>query len=141
MLRPTKEKSTPIIKDFKKFLIGGDLVTVAVGLIMALVLAAFIKSLLADLLTPIVTMIVGKPNLSNLTFSINGSRFLYGDLINNPITFASRTKLLGGSPLGGFGVFGGSERGGDLRPLRRPAQRRAKTDFGAEPADTPQIEN
>src|ERR1700691_6750478 len=78
-----------MLRDFKKFLIGGDLVTIAVGLIMALVLAALIKALVADLLTPIIAMIVGKPNFSALSFTINGSHFLYGDFINNLITFVS----------------------------------------------------
>jgi large conductance mechanosensitive channel len=78
-----------MIKDFKKFLIGGDLVTIAVGLVMALVLAALIKALVADLLTPIIAMIAGKPNFGGLTFSINASHFLYGDFINNLITFVS----------------------------------------------------
>jgi large conductance mechanosensitive channel len=78
-----------MLRDFKKFLIGGDLVTIAVGLVMALVLAALIKALVADLLTPIIAMIVGKPDFSALSFTINGSHFLYGDFINNLITFVS----------------------------------------------------
>jgi large conductance mechanosensitive channel len=78
-----------MVKEFKKFLIGGDLVTIAVGLVMALVLAALIKALVADLITPIIAMIVGKPDFSSLTFSINGSQFLYGDFINNLITFVA----------------------------------------------------
>ena len=78
-----------MIKDLKKFLIGGDLVTIAVGLVMALVLAALIKALVADLLTPIIALIAGKPNFGALAFTINGSHFLYGDFINNLITFVS----------------------------------------------------
>jgi large conductance mechanosensitive channel len=78
-----------MLKDFKKFLIGGDLVTVAVGLVMAIVLAALVKALVADLLTPIIAMIVGKPEFASLSFTINSSHFLYGDFINNVITFVS----------------------------------------------------
>jgi large conductance mechanosensitive channel len=78
-----------MIRDFKKFLIDGDLVEVAVGLVMALVLAALIKALVADLLTPIIALIAGKPNFGGLSFALNGSHFLYGDFINNLITFVS----------------------------------------------------
>jgi large conductance mechanosensitive channel len=78
-----------MLKDFKKFLVGGDLVTAAVGLVMALVLAALTKALVADLITPIIAMIIGKPDFGALSFTINGSHFLYGDFINNLITFVS----------------------------------------------------
>jgi large conductance mechanosensitive channel len=78
-----------MLRDFRKFLINGDLVTAAVGLVMALVLAALTKALVADLLTPLIAAIIGKPSFGALSFTINGSHFLYGDFINNLITFAS----------------------------------------------------
>jgi len=76
-----------MLKDFKKFLIGGDLVTIAVGLVMALAFAAVVKALIADLITPIIALIFGKPDFGALSFSLNSSNFLYGDFINNLITF------------------------------------------------------
>lgn len=78
-----------IVADFKSFLIKGDLVSLAVGLVMALVFAALVKALIADLITPIIALIFGKPDFSSLSFSINSSRFLYGDFINNLITFVT----------------------------------------------------
>ncbi len=78
-----------LIADFKSFLIKGDLVSLAVGLVMALVFAALVKALIADLITPIIGLIFGKPDFSSLSFSINSSRFLYGDFINNLITFVT----------------------------------------------------
>jgi large conductance mechanosensitive channel len=78
-----------MLRDFKKFLIDGDLVTAAVGLVMALVLAALTKALVADLLTPLIGAIIGKPDFGALSFTINNSQFLYGDFINNLITFVS----------------------------------------------------
>jgi len=78
-----------MLRDFRKFLINGDLVTAAVGLVMALVLAALTKALVADLLTPLIAAIIGKPSFGALSFTINGSHFLYGDFINNLITFVS----------------------------------------------------
>jgi large conductance mechanosensitive channel len=50
---------------------------------------AVVKALVADILTPIIALIVGKPNFEDLSFTINGSHFLYGDFINNVITFLS----------------------------------------------------
>jgi large conductance mechanosensitive channel len=78
-----------LIADFKSFLIKGDLVSLAVGLVMALVFAAVVKALVADLITPIIALIVGKPSFEGLSFTINSSQFLYGDFINNLITFLS----------------------------------------------------
>ena len=75
--------------DFKDFLLKGNLVSTAVALVIALVFAALVKALVADLLTPIIALIFGKPNFSNLSFTINSSHFLYGDFINSLITFIS----------------------------------------------------
>lgn len=75
--------------DFKKFLMQGNLITLAVAFIMALVFAAVVKAFITDIITPIIAMIVGKPDFSSLTFTINSSQFLYGDLINTLITFIS----------------------------------------------------
>ena len=78
-----------LIADFKAFLVKGDLVSLAVGLVMALVFAAVVKALIADLITPIIALIFGKPNFENLSFTINSSHFLYGDFINALITFVT----------------------------------------------------
>jgi large conductance mechanosensitive channel len=78
-----------LIADFKSFLIKGDLVSLAVGLVMALVFAAVVKALIADLVTPIIALIVGKPSFGALSFTINSSQFLYGDFINSLITFVT----------------------------------------------------
>jgi large conductance mechanosensitive channel len=78
-----------LVADFKSFLIKGDLVTIAVGLVMAVVFAAVVKALIADLITPIIALIFGQPSFGALSFSINSSHFLYGDFINNLITFVT----------------------------------------------------
>ena len=56
---------------------------------MALVFAAVVKALIADLITPIIALIFGQPDFGALSFSINSSHFLYGDFINNLITFVT----------------------------------------------------
>lgn len=78
-----------MLREFKKFLIGGDLVTIAVGLVMALVFAAVVSAFVKDIITPIIGLIFGKPNFSSLSFTINSSHFLYGDFINAVFTFVT----------------------------------------------------
>ena len=78
-----------LAEDFKKFLVKGNLVTVAVAFVMGVVFAALLKAFIADLITPIIALIFGKPDFSALSFSINSSHFLYGDFINVLITFVS----------------------------------------------------
>lgn len=78
-----------IVRGFKEFMLKGDLVTVAVGLVMALATFALVEALVEGLITPIIGAIVGEPDFATLTFSINGSQFLYGAFINAVITFVS----------------------------------------------------
>lgn len=79
----------PILTDFKKFLLQGNLVTLAVAFIMATVFAEVLKAFITDIITPIIGLIFGKPDFSALSFTINSSHFLYGDLINVLITFVA----------------------------------------------------
>jgi large conductance mechanosensitive channel len=78
-----------VLTDFKKFLFRGNVVDLAVAVVIGTAFTALIKALVADLLTPIIALIFGKPNFEALSFTINGSHFLYGDFINNMITFAT----------------------------------------------------
>jgi large conductance mechanosensitive channel len=75
------------VKDFKEFLLRGNLVDMAVGIVIGLAFAAVITALVADLVTPLIAAIGGNPDFSSLSFTINNSRFLYGDFINALITF------------------------------------------------------
>jgi large conductance mechanosensitive channel len=78
-----------VLQDFKKFLFRGNVVDLAVAVVVGTAFAALVKALVADILTPIIAMIFGKPNFEDLSFTINGSHFLYCDLLNNLITFLS----------------------------------------------------
>jgi large conductance mechanosensitive channel len=78
-----------LLADFKKFLLRGNVVDLAVAVVIGTAFAAVVKALVADLLTPIIALIFGKPNFGALSFTINSSHFLYGDFINNVITFVS----------------------------------------------------
>jgi large conductance mechanosensitive channel len=78
-----------MLKGFRDFVTGGNLIEVAVGLIMALALFGLVQALIADLITPLIAAIFGEPNFGDLSFTINGSEFRYGDFINALITFVS----------------------------------------------------
>lgn len=74
-------------KDFKDWIMKGNLIEIAVGLIIALAFADLVKSFVENLVTPIIAAIGGKPDFANLTFTINDSTFRYGAFINAAITF------------------------------------------------------
>ena len=75
------------MKDFREFLLRGNLVDMAVGIVIGIAFAAVVTALVADLVTPLIAAIGGKPDFSTLTFTINKSHFLYGAFINALITF------------------------------------------------------
>ncbi len=79
--------SHQMIKGFKEFMLKGDLITVAVGLVMALATFALVEALVEGLITPIVAAIFGEPNFGGLAFTINGSEFHYGAVIDAALTF------------------------------------------------------
>jgi len=83
-----------LLEDFKKFLLKGNLVTVAVAFVIATVFAAVVKGFVVDIITPIIALIFGRPNFETLTFTINSSHFLYGDFINALITFVTTAAAL-----------------------------------------------
>ena len=75
------------MKDFKEFLLRGNLVEMAVGIVIGLAFTAVVTALVADLITPLIAAIGGNPDFSSLSFTINKSHFLYGAFINAVITF------------------------------------------------------
>ena len=78
-----------MIKEFRDFLLRGNVVDLAVAVVIGAAFAALVNSLVADVLTPIIGAIVGKPDFSNLNFTINGSQFNYGNFLNALIAFLS----------------------------------------------------
>jgi large conductance mechanosensitive channel len=76
-----------LFADFKKFLLRGNVVDLAVAVVVGTAFAALVKALVTDLLTPIIALIFGKPNFGALSFTINHSHFQYGDFLNNLIAF------------------------------------------------------
>jgi large conductance mechanosensitive channel len=78
-----------LLQDFKKFLMQGDIVALAVAIVIGTAFVALVKALVADILTPIIALIFGKPDFGALSFTINSSHFFYGDFINSVIAFVS----------------------------------------------------
>jgi large conductance mechanosensitive channel len=75
------------MKEFKEFLLRGNLVDMAVGVVIGVAFAAVVTALVTDLITPLIAAIGGNPDFSALSFTINGSHFLYGSFINALISF------------------------------------------------------
>jgi large conductance mechanosensitive channel len=78
-----------LMKEFRTFVLRGNLVDMAVGIVIGIAFAALVGAFVNDLITPIIAAIFGKPDFSALSFTIHKSRFLYGDFINAVITFVS----------------------------------------------------
>ena len=83
------EPKKGILAEFKEFILRGNVVDLAVAVVVGAAFGAMVSALVKDLLTPLIAAIFGKPDFSNLTFTIHDSRFLYGDFINSVITFVS----------------------------------------------------
>jgi len=75
------------VKDFKEFLLRGNLVTTAVAFVIGVAFSGVVTALVDDLIMPLIAAIIGKPDISYLHFTINDSRFLYGAFLTTLITF------------------------------------------------------
>jgi large conductance mechanosensitive channel len=71
----------------KQFLLRGNVVDLAVGVVVGAAFGAVVTEFTKDLLTPLIAAIVGKPDFSAIQFEINGSRFLVGNFVNAAISF------------------------------------------------------
>ncbi len=75
------------MKDFKAFLLRGNLVELAVAVVVGVAFGADVKAHVSDIVTPLIAEIGGKPDFSTLSFTINHSRFAYGDFLNALLAF------------------------------------------------------
>jgi large conductance mechanosensitive channel len=78
-----------LLKEFRTFLVRGNLVDLAVAIVVGVAFGALVNALVTDLLTPIVAAIFGKHDFSSLSFTIHKSRFRYSHFINAVLTFLS----------------------------------------------------
>ena len=77
-----------MIKEFKAFILRGNVVDLAIAVVIGTAFGLLVSAFVKDLLTPLIS-IPGKADFANLTFTINGSVYRYGDFINSVITFVS----------------------------------------------------
>jgi large conductance mechanosensitive channel len=76
-----------MLREFRSFILRGNLVDLAVAVVIGTAFTAVVNAIVKDLVTPLIAAVGGKPNFGNLAFSINGSRFAYGDFLNALVTF------------------------------------------------------
>lgn len=76
-----------MLKEFKEFILRGNLVDLAVAVVIGTAFGVVIAAFVKDLVTPLIAAIGGKPDFSNLSITINHSQFLYGDFINALLAF------------------------------------------------------
>jgi large conductance mechanosensitive channel len=76
-----------MLKGFKTFLLRGNVVDLAVAVVIGTAFGTVVTALVKDLLTPLIAAIVGQPDFSAIVFTVNGSKFLIGDFINALLAF------------------------------------------------------
>ncbi|HEY2150669.1 MAG TPA: large conductance mechanosensitive channel protein MscL [Vicinamibacterales bacterium] len=76
-----------MLKGFKEFVLRGNVLDLAVAVVIGAAFGAVVTALVKDLLTPLIAAIVGKPDFSAIAFTINGSQFPIGDFINAIVSF------------------------------------------------------
>ena len=76
-----------LASDFKEFVLRGNVVDLAVAVVIGAAFGAVVTALVQDLVTPVIAAVAGKPDFSSLTFTINDSRFLYGHFLNAVVSF------------------------------------------------------
>lgn len=76
-----------MLKEFRAFILRGNLVDLAVAVVIGAAFGAVVTALVSDFITPLIAAIGGKPDFSALDFTINGSTFKYGHFINALLSF------------------------------------------------------
>ena len=76
-----------MLTDFKTFLLRGNVVDLAVAVVIGSAFGTVVSAMVKNLITPLVAAIGGKPNFGNLKFTINNSEFLYGEFLNELLAF------------------------------------------------------
>ena len=112
-----------MLQEFKAFLFRGNIVDLAVAVVIGIAFGAVITALVADIITPLIAAIFGSHDFSALTFTINNSTFLYGAFINAVISFVLIAAAV-------FFVV--------VKPMNAMAARRTKEEPAATTRDCPE---
>jgi large conductance mechanosensitive channel len=76
-----------MLRGFKQFILRGNVIDMAVGVVIGAAFASVVSAFTKDLLTPLIAAVVGKPDFSAIKFTVNGSMFAVGDFINAGVSF------------------------------------------------------
>jgi large conductance mechanosensitive channel len=76
-----------MLKEFREFILRGNVVDLAIAVVIGAAFGSVVTAFVADFLTPLIAAIGGQPDFSDLSFTINGSKFMYGHFINAVISF------------------------------------------------------
>lgn len=76
-----------MIRGFKDFIARGNVIDLAVAVVLGAAFGALVSSLVADMLTPLIAMIFGEPDFGDLSFTLNGAEFSYGNFLNATFAF------------------------------------------------------
>ncbi|MDT4912182.1 MAG: large conductance mechanosensitive channel [Pseudonocardiales bacterium] len=115
-----------MLKGFKQFIMRGNVVDLAVAVVIGAAFGAIVTKLVADLITPLIAAVGGNPDFSQLSFTVNKSKFLYGDFLNALISF-----VIIAAAIYFFVVL----------PLNKVAERRAARFAKGDPDPTPKPED
>jgi large conductance mechanosensitive channel len=83
-----------VLGEFKAFILRGNVVDLAVGIVIGAAFVSVVNGFVKDLITPLIAAIGGQPDFSQLKFTINNSTFLYGDFINAVVAFLMVAAVL-----------------------------------------------
>lgn len=76
-----------MFKGFKQFLLRGNVIDLAVAVVMGAAFGAVVSAFVKDMLTPLIAAIFGQPHFEALSLTVNNSTFAYGDFLNNVVSF------------------------------------------------------
>ena len=83
------------MKGFRKFILRGNLVDLAVAVVIGSLFSSLVKQFVASFITPLIALAGGKPDFNHLTFTINKSVFAYGAFITEVVSFVIAAAVVG----------------------------------------------
>src|ERR1700692_256621 len=81
------DREAEMLQGFRQFILRGNVLDLAVAVVMGVAFGAVVTALVKDLITPLIAAIIGKPDFSAIEFTVNGSKFPVGDFINALVSF------------------------------------------------------
>ena len=120
------------MRGFKQFIMRGNVLDLAVAVVIGAAFGAIVTALVKDLITPLIAAIVGKPDFSAIQFEVNGSKFLLGDFINALVSFLLIAAAVYFFVILPMNALMARVRRGAARGAERDALRRAVAEHDAE---------